>query len=85
MASPNRRSTAKTQRIEPGAVSLELPPLVRSGVLFLLLSFFISLRGLGSLFFCCVFRPFPKVGIPNCIDTVPLFKFQQQAVSSYNI
>jgi len=39
-------------------MSLELPPLVRSDVFFI----FMSLKGAEQLSFCCVLRPFSKVG-----------------------
>jgi len=58
----SRRSTGtvKTQRIESCAMSLGLPPLVRSGVFFVF--FNISRGGAEQSLFCCVFRSFPKVG-----------------------
>ena len=52
--------TVKTSSIGPCAMSLELPPLVRSGVFFFFFS--MSLRGPEELTFCCVFRPFSRVG-----------------------
>ena len=49
-----RTITAETRIIEPFAISLELPPLVRFGIFC-----FLSLVGAEQLFFCCVF-PFLK-------------------------
>jgi len=52
-------NTVKTRIIEPFAMSLKLPPLVRSGVFVLL---FMTLRRTKQLYLCCVFRPFSQVG-----------------------
>jgi len=51
-------STVKTQIIGRCAMSLELPPLVRSGIF----CFFMFLKGTEQLCFCCVLHPFSKVG-----------------------
>ena len=50
--------TVKTQIIEPCAMSLELPPLVRFGVFL----FFMTLRQAERLCFCCIFLTFSQVG-----------------------
>lgn len=46
--------TLETLTIEPCAMSLELPPLVRFSVFF---AFFLSLWGVEQLGLCCVFHP----------------------------
>ena len=51
--------TVKTQIIGRCAMSLELPPLLRSGIIFI---FFMFLKGAEQLCFCFVLHPFSKVG-----------------------
>ena len=56
---PCAQGTARSQIIEPCAMSLELPLLVRSGVFFV---FFVEREGPEHLPFRSGFRPFAKVG-----------------------
>ena len=56
-------SPVKTSSIGPCAMSLELPPLVRSGNFFFFFFFFFCFSMTPEqLTFCCVFRPFSRVG-----------------------
>ena len=48
--------------IEPCALSLDLPALVRSGGFLFFFGFVYLSQGLRSCFFCSVLRPFSKVG-----------------------
>ena len=64
-----RKRTVKTQIIGRCAMSLELPPLVRSGVFFVFLCFS---RGLSSSVFAAFFTPFLKWVILDYIAYRPI-------------
>ena len=55
-------TTVKASTIGPCAVSLELPPLVRFGVFFYFLFFYVSRRGLSSSPSAMFFAPFSRAG-----------------------
>ena len=56
--------TVESELIEPCAMSLELPPRVRSGVFFV---FLCLSEGLRSSFFAVFFTPIPEWGILDYI------------------
>jgi len=63
-------NTVKTQIIGRCAMSLELPPLVSSGIFYLFFTYFS--RGLSSSVFAAFFTPFLKWVILDCIGHRPI-------------